>query len=100
MNWIEELKSPTSREIGLATQIRTVMKNEWLASADDLRDFIGPDWRELVEDFRRKGQLRVQKTRTRYILRIVLPGDRKREKIRKLAAKKRKGQKGPNHEET
>lgn len=91
MSWIEELKRVTIREVGLATQIRDVMKNEWNASEEDLREFIGPDWREVLDSFRRKGQLKVRRNGKRYLLKVVVHGDRKREKIKNLAAKKRTG---------
>lgn len=96
MEWFDEvrLSRHAIAEIGVAFYIRRMMRNSWTPSYEDLREAFGADWRDLLESLRRSGMLRVEYFKRTASLKIVAPGDARRERNRKIQIRKRatKGQ--------
>lgn len=91
MEWFDEvrLSRHSIAEIGVAFYIRRMMKNRWTPSFDDLREAFGHEWREHLEALRRSGMLKVEWFKRSASLRIVAPGDKRRERNRKIQLRKR-----------
>lgn len=91
MEWFDEVRLSRHQiaEIGVAFYIRKMMKNRWIPSFDDLREAFGPSWREYVDSLKRSGMLKAEWMHRSVSLRIVAPGDKRRERNRKIHQRKR-----------
>lgn len=91
MEWFDEvrLSRHSIAEIGVAFYIRRMMKNKWSPSYDDIREAFGPSWKDHLESLRRAGMLKVEYFKRTASLRIVAPGDKRRERNRKIQLRKR-----------
>lgn len=86
MKWMEELRI-TRRpldEIGLATIVRECFGNNLSMTLDDANDTLGIGWDKKAEELRRAGILRYEIADRRVTMKVVAPGDRKRERCKKL----------------
>lgn len=91
MEWFDEVRLSRHpiTEIGVAFYIRRMMKNKWSPSFDDLREAFGPSWREYLEALNRRGMLKAEWYQRTVSLKIVAPGDKRRERNRKIHQRKR-----------
>ncbi len=99
--WFDEMPllwKCSLRERGLIFSIRLMMKNNLFADADDLREAIGSDWRDLLDDLSRKGLLTVELAGRFYRLRVFSSKDQQREKNKILKQKRHNNKKGTKNE--
>lgn len=92
MNWHDEIprlfRHPLD-ELAMAFFVREKMKNDWEATREDLRLTFGQDWERIVRNLCEDGILRREDADGVIRLRVVAPGDKKREKCRILGKNKR-----------
>lgn len=92
MRWFDEFpqlfRRPIS-EIGFAFYVREKMKNDLRCDRDELRQTLGPEWAETVENLRKNGIMSIEKTDGIYRFTVSAPGDRKRDRCRKIGRRKR-----------
>lgn len=91
MQWFDEVRLSRHpiAEIGVAFYIRTMMKNAWTPSIDDLREVFGPEWERHLEGLRRAGMLRMTRNNRSVSLKIVAPGDKRRDDVRRMVKRRR-----------
>lgn len=92
MNWHDEIPRlfrHSLDEIAMAFFVREKMRNDWVATREDLRLTFGQDWERIVKNLCEDGILRCAKESGGLRLTVVAPGDKKREKCRILGKNKR-----------
>lgn len=92
MSWYDEIPHLCRRsmsEIGFAFYVREKMKNKLIATDDDLRLTLGPDWNKIIGHLVADGIMKKHPCGRRWILSVVAPGDRKRERCRQIGRKNR-----------
>lgn len=91
VRWFDEVRlaSHPIAEIGAAFYIREMLGNDCRVNKWDLREVFGEGCETYLENLRRAGMLQVEECGQQLSLRIVAPGDRKRERCRMIARKKR-----------
>ena len=89
--WYEEARlcQHPVEEIGAAFYIREILNNNCLINRWDLRDVFGDGFETILENLRKSGLLRIEATGTQVALKIITPGDKKRERCRSLVSKGR-----------
>ncbi|MBR4615037.1 MAG: hypothetical protein IKO55_05470 [Kiritimatiellae bacterium] len=89
--WFDEvrLSSHPIEEIGAAFYVREILKNDCLINKWDLRDVFGPRYESILENLRRSDMLKMETVGSLLSLSIVAPGDRKRERCRRIGQSNR-----------
>lgn len=100
--WFEEVRLSRHpiAEIGAAFYIREMLGNNCLVSPFDLKDVFGENFDVTLENLRRAGMLEVFTVGNQLSLKIVAPGDAKRERCRLIGLRHRHESKGETDEET
>lgn len=92
MCWFDEFpqlfRLPIS-EIGFAFYVREKMKNDLRCDKDELQQTLGPEWPGIVNNLRRSGILSVSEDGNTFRFSICAPGDKKRERCKKIGQLKR-----------
>jgi hypothetical protein len=65
------------------------MKNDLRCDKDELQQTLGPEWPGIVENLRRSGILIVTENGGTFSFSITAPGDKKRERCKKIGQQKR-----------
>ena len=101
MKWFDEVRlcSRPLAEIGLAFFVREICKNECHVNKWDLRDTFGPQCETLMQNLVCARILEIEDIGNRLLLTIRAPGDKKRERCRKLGRKRREGNKARKKEQ-
>ena len=89
MKWLTEIRATrrSLAEIGLLVVVREVFGNDFALTPVQADETLGRGWRPLADGLRRSGMLRVEKGRSVVRMSVVAPGDKKREKCRRLGRK-------------
>lgn len=91
MKWLTEIRATrrSLAEIGLLTVVREVFGNSLALTSIQADETLGAGWRMLAEALRKAGMLRFSERRGVVAMSVAAPGDRKRERCRKLGRKGR-----------
>lgn len=92
MHWFDELPQLFRRpfnEIGFSFYVREIMRNDFRCDSDELRQTLGPGWTDVIENLRKAGILCVNSTGQLHHFSIVVPGDKKRLRSKKIGRRKR-----------
>ena len=94
MNWSDEIRLSRlpDAEAGLLCKVRLTFKGTFVGCATAADDVFGPGWRERAERLRRAGVLKVKTADGLVRLTVIVPGDKKRERVR-LANRKYRAKK-------
>jgi hypothetical protein len=92
MSWFDEIPQLfrlTIGEIGFIFYIREKMKNDLVADSEELRLTLGPQWETIISNLKNHGVLDAHSDGSRWHFSVRAPGDKKRERCKKLGRKKR-----------
>ena len=89
--WFEETKITrhSLAEIGLAFYVREIFHNDCRVNAWDLRETFGQQCDTYISNLQRAGILKIEPIGDMLQLRIVAPGDRKRERCLRIVKSNR-----------
>lgn len=90
-SWYEETRIARHplAEIGLAFYVREILRNNCIVNRWDLRATFGPQCMEHITNLKRAGILVLEPVGDMISLKVVAPGDRKRERCRKIGKENR-----------
>ena len=92
MHWYDEIPQLfrlTLSEIGFAFYVREKMKNDLIADREELLVTLGPDWEVTIDNMKKRGVLTVSQDGRFMRFSVQAPGDKKRERCKKIGRRKR-----------
>ena len=91
MRWLSEIRATrrSMAEIGLLIIVREIFKNRMEMTFDEANDTLGTDWAKTAKRLQSAGMLKVEHDGLNVRLWVAAPGDRKRERSKRLMARLR-----------